>query len=207
MNVNTKRYTLRSVLDSSGFLVHDEFKCDDLEHPDAQSFIDKNSENYLVVVYDRGDAPNDYNTKWKGVRKDCITKIPKDRWIYQALVFGQSLEKIDPSLTIELTYEQAQGANNLGGYYSRPGYYKDIAGKELTDRYKMWHVFCERPKWEAGKVEKTNYNYISSPPKDIAYYKSLFKDSDDIDSTWRNEIAMQNGMAFGVDGYNDVIGS
>lgn len=201
MNVNTKRYTLRSVLDSSGFLVHDEFKCDSLNHPDAKAFIDKYSENYLVIPYDRGDAESDYNPSWNGVRMKCITKIPKDKWIYQALVFGNSLEEIDTSLTIELTYEQAQGVHNIGGYYLRPGYYKDIAGEELTNKYKMWHLFCTRPKWEAGKAETTDYTYISSPPKDIIYHDYSF-DNDD----WRNEIAMQAGMMGGTAAYNEVMG-
>lgn len=204
MNVNTKRYTLRSVLDASGFLVHDEFKCDSLEHPDAQSFIDKNSENYLVIPYDRGDAESDYNPNWNGVRLKCITKIPKDKWIYQALVFGHSLDEIDTSLTIELTPEQVDGVRDLGSYYLRHGYYKDIAGQELTNKYKMWHVFCARPKWEAGKAERTDYYYISSPPEEFPHVKPVI--DDDIEETWRREIAQEAGMLHGVDAYNEVMG-
>lgn len=200
----TSNITLRAVLDSNGRYVHAEFKCDSVDQPEAQDFIENHSENYLVVVYDRGGAPNDYNPKWTGVRKECITKIPKDRWIYQALVFGHSFDEIDHTLTIELTTAQANGVRDLGGYYLRPGYYKDIAGEELTNKYKMWHVFCERPKWEAGKANIDNYSYISCPP-DKAQHAKLVID-DDIEESWRREIAQEAGMLHGVDAYNEVMG-
>lgn len=202
--MTTERITLVAALDSNARYVHAELKCSSIDQTEAQDFIEKYSENYLVVVYDRDDAPNDYNPKWKGVRQNCITKIPKDRWIYQALVFGHSLEEIDPSLTIELTPEQADGVRDLGGYYLRPGYYKDIAGDELTNKYKMWHLFCERPKWDAGKAERTNYDYISSPPEEVQYSKHIIED--DIDEKWRREIAQEAGMLHGVDAYNEVMG-
>lgn len=201
----TSNITLRAVLDSSAFLVRDEIKCDSVDQPEAQAFIEKYSENSLVVVYDRGDAQNDYNPSWKGVRRNCITKIPKDKWIYQALVFGHSFEEIDPSLTIELSYEQAQGVHDLGGYYLRPGYYKDIAGEELTNKYKMWHVHCERPKWEAGKAELlSNYSFISAPPQDVKYFAPIR--DEDVDDEWRREIAQEAGMLHGVDAYNEAMG-
>lgn len=202
--MTTKKFTLRAVLDSNGRFVHDEFKCDDIDQPEAQTFIEKYSNDYLIVVYDRGDAPNDYNPKWTGVRKECITNIPKERWIYQALVFGHSFDEIDPSLTIELTTEQVNGVNDLGGYYLRPGYYKDIAGENLTNKYKMWHVFCERPKWEAGKANIDNYSYISCPPEEAQYVTPAIEE--DIEETWRREIAQEAGMLHGVDAYNEVMG-
>ena len=200
----TSNITLRAVLDSNGRHVHAEFKCDSVDQPEAQAFIEEYSESYLVVVYDRGGAPNDYNPSWTGVRQNCITKIPQEKWIYQALVFGHSFEEIDPSLTIELTTEQVDGVRDLGGYYLRPGYYKDIAGEELTNKYKMWHLFCERPKWEAGKAERTNYDYISSPPEEVLYSKPVIEE--DIDETWRREIAQEAGMLHGVDAYNEAMG-
>lgn len=199
----TSRITLRAAYDSNARYVHDEIKCDSMDQPEALDFIARHSENYLVVVYDRDDAPNDYNPNWKGVRLKCITKIPKDKWIYQALVFGHSLEEIDPSLTIELTPEQVDGVRDLGGSYLRPGYYKDIAGEELTNKYKMWHIFCARPKWEAGKAERTDYDYISSPPVEVQYSKPVIEE--DIDDAWRREIAQEAGMLHGVDAYNDAM--
>lgn len=203
--MNTSRIKLVAALDSNARYVHDELKCDSLNQTEAQAFIDKYSENYLVVIYDRGDAPANYNPSWKGVRLNCITKIPKEKWIYQALVFGHSFDEIDPSLTIELTPEQVAGVNDLGGYYLRPGYYKDIAGDELTSQYKMWHVHCERPKWEAGKAELlSNYNFISAPPEEFPYIKPVF--DEDIEDSWRREIAQEAGMLHGVDAYNEVMG-
>lgn len=202
--MNTPRIKLVAALDSNARYVHDELKCDSLNQAEAQAFIDKYSENYLVVVYDRGDAPADYNLNWNGVRQKCITKIPKEKWIYQALVFGHSFEKIDPTLTIEFTEEQVNGVRDLGGYYLRPGYYKDIAGEELTNKYKMWHVFCERPKWEAGKANIDNYSYISCPPDETQHVKLVI--DDDIEEAWRREIAQEAGMLHGVDAYNEVMG-
>jgi hypothetical protein len=201
----TSRITLRAAYDSNARYIHDEIKCDSIDQPEAQDFIAQHSENYLVVVYDRGDAPNDYNPTWKGVRRNCITNIPKDKWIVQALVFGHSLDKIDPTLTIELTPNQVQGVNDLPGYYARPAYYKDIAGEELTNKYKMWHLFCERPKWEAGKVERTDYKHISTPPE--KQYKASYSDvvEYDINDTWRQEIAMEAGMLHGCNAYNDAM--
>lgn len=34
----------------------------------------------------------------------------------------------------------------------------------------------------------------------------LIPSTDDIDDLWRSELATQTGMAFGVQGYNDVMG-
>jgi len=200
----TSNITLLAVLDSNAKHVHAEFKCDSIDQPEAKEFIEEHSENYLIVVYDRCGKPNDYNPNWRGVRQKCITKIPQEKWIYQALVFGRSLEEIDPTLTIELTYEQAQGVNYLGGSYLRPGYYKDIAGKELTDKYKMWHLFCERPKWEAGKADRLDYTYVSAPPEEVQYSKTVLEE--DIDDSWRREIAHEAGMLHGVDAYNEAMG-
>jgi hypothetical protein len=95
--------------------------------------------------------------------------------------------------------------NYLGGSYLRPGYYKDIAGKELTDKYKMWHLFCERPKWEAGKADRLDYTYVSAPPeKTTQFVRHVYNMNDD--DSWRREIAQEAGMLHGVDAYNEAMG-
>ena len=67
----------------------------------------------------------------------------------------------------------------------------------------MWHIFCERPKWEAGKAERTDYDYISSPPEAVQYSKPVIEE--DINETWRREIAMEAGMLHGCNAYNDAM--
>ena len=158
-----------------------------------------NSKNLKKVNIYRWDPSSGQNPRVDTFEVDMDTCGPK-----VLDILFKIKNEIDPSLTIELTTEQVDGVRDLGGYYLRPGYYKDIAGEELTNKYKMWHLFCERPKWEAGKAERTNYDYISSPPEEVLYSKPVIEE--DIDETWRREIAQEAGMLHGVDAYNEAMG-
>ena len=199
-----RNITLRAVLDSSGRHVHDEITCDTMDQPEAKAFIEKYSKKFLVIPYNRRHAEN-ARDEWIGFREKTITKIPQEKWIYQALVFGETYKEIDPSLTLELTPEQAE-AIRLVSYSSRPAILKEVAGEELTNRYKMWFVFCERPKWEAGMADFKNFEFISGPPSEEKRQLVVAEDESDWLDGWKKEIAMEAGMMGGCDAYNEVMG-
>lgn len=127
--------------------------------------------------------------------------------IFCALVFGTDIYRsdIDHSLTIELSPEQHREytlmANN-----DRVKWLKDIAGVKANN-YRMWLVHTPRPMWKDGLTTFDDYTYISCPPcLETSHNRKLKKDVLDDDRVWLNEIAMMNGMGFGVQGYNDTMG-
>lgn len=214
-NVNIPKITLRAVLDASGFYRHDEIKCDSIDQPEAQEFIAKYRKDYLIIPYDRRNIQDD-NPDNVGYRGKCITDIPDDQWIVEALIFGKDIcmTDIQPELTIILTPEQRRELStcnyNSGG---RTSYLKDIGG-DLVNQYRMWYVFMPLPKWNAGMMDSKDISYISCPEHlywakssweiKRAAEKQAMQDNDD--DGWKNEIAMQAGMSGGVSAYNEVMG-
>ena len=130
-----------------------------------------------------------------------------DNHIFCALVFGTDIDRsdIDHSLTIELSFDQHR-EYTLMSSGDRVKWLKDIAGDKVNS-YRMWFVHTPRPMWKDGLTTFEDYTYISCPPcLETSHNRNLKKDALDEDRVWLNEIAMMNGMGFGVQGYNDTMG-
>lgn len=63
--------------------------------------------------------------------------------------------------------------------------------------------------FEAYALEETRFVKLDGPNVDAVYIKEVFgyvTPESDSDDAWERERAMQAGMAFGCDGYNDFYG-
>ena len=203
--VNMKNILLRAAKDSNGHVSHDEIYVVSIDSVEAQDFITKYSDKYLICCWDPQEKST--TSSWKGFYRVVSCLRPND-WVVEQLIFGIDINRsdINHDLTITLTNEQKDHIRyNTHGYRSKTDYVLSIAG-DLTKKYRMWRVSVTKPFHDEGfdSVSKQgHFVYISCPEKFDKYY-DVISSSDDNDS-WKRELAMQAGMSGGCRAYNDVM--
>jgi hypothetical protein len=132
---------------------------------------------YEVNVW--GSRPHTHDDCWIG---DDFTDVVTAAGVFEAP--GDHFNLHEPGeLWIELV-----------GFAGLPDADLALAGRELDVR--RITADAPVPHWSGRPIWSLSYRYKAADPG--------YRPEDDTD--WKAEMAMQNGMAFGVDGYNDTHG-
>lgn len=134
--------------------------------------------------------------------------------------YGDSSSKVNDEGNKELTLELT------GGYYNNPAYFgpgithklrhdrilsfvKENRGEDILKTHTFWYANTLKDKYEEnGDVPWNDVcQCLYHPQKDSQEKKEEVVMSDaEFDDMWRNEIAMETGMLYGIDAYNDIRG-
>lgn len=79
-------------------------------------------------------------------------------------------------------------------------------GKEILDTHGAWQITVSHDVWNNGnpKPQSTWHASCINNPAYRDNHKNSLKTTNN-DDDWRREQAMMNGMAFGTQGYNDMM--
>jgi len=81
-----------------------------------------------------------------------------------------------------------------------------VPNKHFQRDYTIAHIFLARRTWDNCKCLEETPTVIADRPNPTFDSKRVEEERRREDNSWRNEQAMQAGMAFGCEGYNEAMG-